>query len=588
MEKREKLHNWQCRTELHRILDAYFDESELRLLCFELEVEYENLQGKTRAGKAMSLIVYLERRGYTPEHLIDRCRQMRSNIDWDSILEATQEPSPVSRGLSSDLVKKHFVDREQQIILFRGALNHIRSGKSVFKTILEFTGIPTIGKTTLVSLLCEVCKDKGVHYAHIDFDPNVNQNAREYLESSAQLLIDIAMQLDILKRLSPYDAAQKYDKPALAVSEQARQETLLVLTQTLRQEVNKLLQEDPVVLFFDTADQAHPAILSFLEEEVVCPLAHKGRCLFVFAGRGAIIWRQFAVRQRVRTEHLTAFEIESVEDQLRQDARYSYLAHFSAQIHDLTGGLPLGNLIASRRMSELVDAGHRLEPRALFDDEPALIESIVKEVIDEQILRGIDPLLVEAYHVLALVRRFDVNLMRRLLPGFVSAPDNDYTRLRSALAANHLILSDGKGCYNTDVTLQHILGRWGRLQSQERYCRVNHAAMEIYQEWIERVAEDRSIYVVEALYHEACLALVEREEDFSGLQESLGRYLGYYQHDDPDILDSMIDRLEKELGNDLAWDGFGGLGEILPRTVAEALQEQVAVRREEMQQLLGW
>jgi hypothetical protein len=78
------------RSNLLQNLDRHFSEEELRTLCFELRVDYENLSAQGKAGKVRELILHLERVGRTDE-LIDRCRKLRPNISW----EDTSGLSPV-------------------------------------------------------------------------------------------------------------------------------------------------------------------------------------------------------------------------------------------------------------------------------------------------------------------------------------------------------------------------------------------------------------------------------------------------------------------------------------------------------------
>jgi hypothetical protein len=70
------------RTHLRRTLDACFDESELRTLCFDLGVDYDNLPHTTKAGAARELIGYLERRDRLPE-LVAVGQQLRPDVSWD-------------------------------------------------------------------------------------------------------------------------------------------------------------------------------------------------------------------------------------------------------------------------------------------------------------------------------------------------------------------------------------------------------------------------------------------------------------------------------------------------------------------------
>ena len=64
-----------------------FDDSELRDLCFELHVDYEELSGQNKRDKARELLVYYERRQRLDE-LITAGSQMRPHLDW-----STEEPT---------------------------------------------------------------------------------------------------------------------------------------------------------------------------------------------------------------------------------------------------------------------------------------------------------------------------------------------------------------------------------------------------------------------------------------------------------------------------------------------------------------
>ena len=65
---------------LHQ-LNAHFDESELRALCFDLHIEPENLPGQTRQDRARALIRYMLRRGRIGE-LYTQCETLRPNERW--------------------------------------------------------------------------------------------------------------------------------------------------------------------------------------------------------------------------------------------------------------------------------------------------------------------------------------------------------------------------------------------------------------------------------------------------------------------------------------------------------------------------
>lgn len=486
--------------------------------------------------------------------------------------------------------KTVYVNREDQIKRIREALTYIRSVGPLFQNIFEFVGIPTIGKTVLVNLLCGVCKDENILLAHIDFDENKNVNVRHYMDSPASLLVDLATQLDILSQPKLFDAVQAYDNLIIADDEKRRQ-ALQEIAKVFRTEVMLLLEHDALAFLFDSTELLSSATLSFLEEEVIAPLAQKGRCIFVFAGRAELHWRRFEVRRRVYTEKLEPFEPGIIEKQIgNETAHAEEMAELSAQIYHLTGGLPFGNFVVARKLSKLADEGKPLTPQTFSGHEPELIDALIKEVMNDLVFKHIPEELIEAYYVLALVRQFDLILLRRLLSKFVKAyadyPINAYGGILGKLNATYLINWDDKRKgYCVDPALRHILNKQTQLHNPARYIDVNREALSVYQDWIKRVTDYRSIYIVEALYHEACLACVEGQGDYSQLHESIEHYLAAYDDcQDSELLISMLDRLEKELETDLSRDRLGGLGELLPDIEAREIQKVIAIRLLEAKQ----
>lgn len=85
------------------ILDKRFNKEELRTLCLELEdVDYDDLGGEGKSGKARELVSYLDRRGRTYE-LMKIGRRERSNSNWGNSFEIIPQLqrciTPVSRKL---------------------------------------------------------------------------------------------------------------------------------------------------------------------------------------------------------------------------------------------------------------------------------------------------------------------------------------------------------------------------------------------------------------------------------------------------------------------------------------------------------
>ena len=80
----ERVHWFGYRTHLRRMLDTRFDETELRTLCFDLGVDYDNLSHATKADAARELVSYFERRDRLPE-LVAMGRTLRPDVPWGEV-----------------------------------------------------------------------------------------------------------------------------------------------------------------------------------------------------------------------------------------------------------------------------------------------------------------------------------------------------------------------------------------------------------------------------------------------------------------------------------------------------------------------
>lgn len=76
-------------TQLRKLLIQHFSLDELRVLCFDLGVEYEDLPGNTRTTKMHDLIKHLQRRGELPG-LLKEAVDHRPNVAWPSFEETNR------------------------------------------------------------------------------------------------------------------------------------------------------------------------------------------------------------------------------------------------------------------------------------------------------------------------------------------------------------------------------------------------------------------------------------------------------------------------------------------------------------------
>ncbi len=71
---------------LYHLLDGYFNLSELRDLCFQLTVDYENLNGENKRDKSRELVFYCQRNGLI-ENLKTKVTDLRPEAAWPHVDE---------------------------------------------------------------------------------------------------------------------------------------------------------------------------------------------------------------------------------------------------------------------------------------------------------------------------------------------------------------------------------------------------------------------------------------------------------------------------------------------------------------------
>lgn len=69
---------------LKRIRDcivAHFDDSEFRTLCFDIGINYDDLEGETISDKTRELVLMMNRNGRCDE-LVEYCKSKRPKVDF--------------------------------------------------------------------------------------------------------------------------------------------------------------------------------------------------------------------------------------------------------------------------------------------------------------------------------------------------------------------------------------------------------------------------------------------------------------------------------------------------------------------------
>jgi hypothetical protein len=79
---------------LEKLVQA-FNLEEIRELCLDLSINYEELSGDNLRVKSRELIEYCQRRGLL-SNLLTRCEELRTHLDWWEGLESYRDEAPVA------------------------------------------------------------------------------------------------------------------------------------------------------------------------------------------------------------------------------------------------------------------------------------------------------------------------------------------------------------------------------------------------------------------------------------------------------------------------------------------------------------
>jgi hypothetical protein len=146
--------------ELRDFIDKTFNDDELRGLCFELDIPYDDLGASTKSGKARELVAYCQRRTRLVE-LEAACRRLRPNTSEDGRTVSAESTSTAptegqAAGTGSSIRRRRStrrpsspaMDRPRQVSGQQREAWRIASMPHV-----AFTSLPSAGHTVAANYL---------------------------------------------------------------------------------------------------------------------------------------------------------------------------------------------------------------------------------------------------------------------------------------------------------------------------------------------------------------------------------------------------------------------------------------------------
>ena len=195
----------EIRIELRKKLAQHFNKEELRTLCFDLGIQYENLPD-TLEGMARDLVAFLDRRGRIPD-LIAKCRTLRPKVTWEDT-----DPKSNKEEVDKLLNQAHTLYGQR---LYDQAIALLEKARSAYPKNQE-----------IERLYIEVVYSQGVGWHEAGNLPGAESVFAEVLElapqykDAAQRLDEVRQQLLLQRAQALYDT-KDYDR-AIVFLEKAR------------------------------------------------------------------------------------------------------------------------------------------------------------------------------------------------------------------------------------------------------------------------------------------------------------------------------------------------------------------------------
>lgn len=402
-----------------------------------------------------------------------------------------------------------FADRENELDFIT---HKLAAAEGLYRPFVEVIGVRGIGKSWLLAHIQHLYQWNGLESRKVK-PPTVCALAdlKEYQKvgQGAALLGMMAEQLRDQLGDVRSDYAEHWPAPGEAVPAGSFVELVRALTAHFTP-----------ILIFDTVELAEPALLEWLETEVLFDLLRTERVLVVVSGRKKMRWKEFEVRRRRDLLEVGAFRRSAARQQLDK----LEAGTIADPLYEYTAGHPGANRILRDELIQLSERTRRPLDAVLVREKAEEVAAILKQkVVEAYFLSLAEDWLQPLLRAISVLRQFHPTTLRDFAiqfeqPGCGGKPYTEerggfyLDAVRAMVDTTLVAWRSTLGGYALAPVMRRIMSHQSLLEDKEDFIRRNEFAAVLYERWMRTDPDRSSGFLLEWLYHRGQVLLAETGE----------------------------------------------------------------------------
>ncbi len=181
---------------LHKQIDQYFSLAEVRTLCFEMGVDYENIPGNMKSAFIRNLIVSLARKGQLQE-IVDLVRIQRPHVAWENVPPDFSLPESVAQENLKQVVNHNYYGDTISVGNISGS-SGVAIGRGASASVETITNAPQTTENqpaTIAGANPDAQQIVKLIKMNLEFSTQADQAITSDLKNSLDIILDVSSRM---------------------------------------------------------------------------------------------------------------------------------------------------------------------------------------------------------------------------------------------------------------------------------------------------------------------------------------------------------------------------------------------------------